>query len=887
MKIKFHSLSIASLLLLTIAVSFTSCSTKKNTFTRRAFHNLIAHYNPYWNGYEAYKQGLRELDKQIKINYTEILPVVDYGTLQDAQAINSYMDRAIEKASKVAQRHSMFFERRERVRRVPDSYILIGKAHFYKHDYFNARLTFEYVATRYERQPIRFNAHLWQARTAIMLREFERSVTILDNLQNQVRRSDFPRELPREIPVVYAMHYMGLADYEAAKPHLRKAAELSRDKDFKARLYYILGQIHQQEGAFAEASRWYERVISQNPNYDMRFSAIMRQAECFDSSRGSSRQLIADLNKLLRDKKNEEYHDQIHYALAQIALRENDQATAIEHLQKSVAASVSNDFQKVISARALAELYFAIPKYQDAYAYYDTTMQAIQFNHPDYSTLDQKTSALRELVQHLNVIELQDSLQMIAALPEAERNKIVDQIIAEYKAEQERIKREEEMLAQAEANFVPLPGRDPSRGRLQQVTGAGGGWYFYNPQTITFGQSEFRRLWGRRKLEDNWRLSDKRTYDDFDFADMLDPENDTIEGEGGGRRDDPLKKETYLKNIPDTPEKIEESNRQIAAAMYQLAYVFREGFRDYPKSADAFEAFLNRFPEHEQELNALYHLYTLYVLENNSAKADQYRQIIINRFPDSEYAAILSDPEYFDKIEAENRKVHLLYEDTYRAFESGQNRMVVIYSNEAESTYPKSELLPKFAFLRAMAKGRMNSEDTLIYQLQRFIAAYSSSEIVPLAQEMLATFGIEGFGEDELSLTGNPDAPEPEKPSIYSFKPDQNHFFVVIVNHNSINVDATRIRISDFNTNNYKLANLTINAVLIDSDHQMISVSNFRGKDIAMAYYGAITRNDYVFSSQLRRESNYFVISSDNYPIFYADKRIETYMKFFNEHYVK
>ncbi|HHN48362.1 MAG TPA: tetratricopeptide repeat protein [Bacteroidales bacterium] len=422
---------------------------------------------------------------------------------------------------------------------------------------------------------------------------------------------------------------------------------------------------------------------------------------------------------------------------------------------------------------------------------------------------------------------------------------------------------------------------------MQQVTGAGGGWYFYNPQAITFGQSEFRRLWGKRKLEDNWRLSDKRTYDDFGLDDMLDPENDTIDGERGGRRDDPLKRETYLKNIPDTPEKIEESNRQIAAAMYQLAYVFREGFRDYPKSADAFEAFLNRFPEHEQELNALYHLYTLYVLENNSAKADQYRQTIIDRYPDSEYASILSDPEYFDKIEAEKRKVHLLYEDTYRAFESGQNRMVVIYSNEAESTYPKSELLPKFAFLRAIAKGRMNNEDTLIFQLQRFIAAHSSSEIVPLAQEMLATFGIEGFGEDELSLTGDPDAPEPEKPSIYSFKPDQNHFFVVIVNHNSINVDATRIRISDFNTNNYKLANLTINAVLIDSDHQMISVSNFRGKDIAMAYYGAITRNDYVFSSQLRRESNYFVISSDNYPIFYADKSIETYMKFFNEHYVK
>jgi tetratricopeptide (TPR) repeat protein len=210
------------LLLLIVAVSAVSCSTKKNTFTRRAFHNLTSHYNTYWNGNEAYKQGLRELDNQIQTDYTKILPVVDYGTLQQVQSINSHLDRAIEKASKVVQKHSMFFQRKEHVRRVPDSYMLIGKSYFYKQDYYNARQTFEFVAKQYERQPIRFDAQLWQARTAIKLKEFERSVTMLENLQSQVRRQDFPNDLSSEIPLVYAQHYMAQEDYQNAIPFLKK-----------------------------------------------------------------------------------------------------------------------------------------------------------------------------------------------------------------------------------------------------------------------------------------------------------------------------------------------------------------------------------------------------------------------------------------------------------------------------------------------------------------------------------------------------------------------------------------------------------------------------------------------------------------------------------------
>jgi len=100
-------------LLIAVAVA---CSTKKNTFIRRAYHNLSAHYNTYWNGNESLKDGIADLKTSARDNYGKILLVNNYGTEADASKLNPAMDRAIAKASLVIQRHSMVFNKKERVK---------------------------------------------------------------------------------------------------------------------------------------------------------------------------------------------------------------------------------------------------------------------------------------------------------------------------------------------------------------------------------------------------------------------------------------------------------------------------------------------------------------------------------------------------------------------------------------------------------------------------------------------------------------------------------------------------------------------------------------------------------------------------------------------------
>ena len=77
------------------------CSTKKNTFRTRAYHNVTSRYNIYFNGREAYKNGVKTLEKNYKEPFNDILPVFFYKDQTLFSGISGDMNKAYEKAGKV------------------------------------------------------------------------------------------------------------------------------------------------------------------------------------------------------------------------------------------------------------------------------------------------------------------------------------------------------------------------------------------------------------------------------------------------------------------------------------------------------------------------------------------------------------------------------------------------------------------------------------------------------------------------------------------------------------------------------------------------------------------------------------------------------------------
>ena len=70
----------------------SSCSTKKNTGFRRAYHNMTTRYNVYWNGMNSLNEGAQSIQQDVVNNYNEIIRVYNYGTKQEAQRVYPTME---------------------------------------------------------------------------------------------------------------------------------------------------------------------------------------------------------------------------------------------------------------------------------------------------------------------------------------------------------------------------------------------------------------------------------------------------------------------------------------------------------------------------------------------------------------------------------------------------------------------------------------------------------------------------------------------------------------------------------------------------------------------------------------------------------------------------
>ena len=863
-----------------------ACSTKKNTFIRRAYHNLSAHYNTYWNGNESLKDGIADLGKNVQDNYTHVLPVANYGTESDAVRLNAAMERAIAKASIVIQRHSMVFGKRERVKWIDDSYMLIGKAYFYKHDYTAAKRTFDFVMRQYNYNPIQYDAMLWQARTLLQQKKYSDAGSVLDLLQSKIETEKVPFNVKRDISLVYADYFILQKNYAPAKEYLIQGITLNNRKKVQARLYFILGQIADQEKNLAKATEYYSKVIKSSPSYELAFNARINLANSFDIHTGDKRNIEKGLVKMSKEFKNKDFRDQIYYALAQLAFKENDDSLGIRYLRLSVAASVKNDFQKTTSALNLAEIYYGHQNYRLAQAYYDSTMQFLPKEYPNYEALTVKTATLTALVKNLVIVQTEDSLQRLAKLTAAELASVIDKMIEDFK-KAEQLKRNKEALespvGDVGGNYRTTMENAPSSG--------GGGWYFYNTSAMSFGYTEFLKKWGRRKLEDNWRLSNKRpVYADETLAETEASES-TKSDTAKAVSTDMRSRKTYLQNIPLTADMMQSSNDRIAAALFNLGFIYLEGLDDVPKSISAFENLLKRYPKDKNALKAAYQLFLTYKAIPDSVKAEKYRTMIVNNYPESDYARIITDPNYNIELQAKKNRIFTLYSETYRAFTKAQYKTVIIYSNEAIATYRDKDLLPKFEYLRALSLGKTESTDTMLIALRKLVKAYPGSEITPMAQSILSTNVrpqvVTNQEAEFYPASDSLNKADSLLSNMYSFAPNSSHFYAILLDSKSANVSALSIRITDYIAKYFSADNLSVNTITLDEEGQMITVSSFRNMTKAMNFYQAIKQDTYVFPKSDDPSYKQFIISTDNYPVFSRDKNPEGYLRFFKRFYLK
>jgi tetratricopeptide (TPR) repeat protein len=845
------------------------------------YHNLTAHYNTYFNGNESLKEGRKELRKKVVDDYNEVLPIEKLGTEKDAQSIFPQMDKAIEKGVKTVSQHSMYFRNVEYCRWIDDAYMMIGKAYFYKQDYEMAGRTFDFVMKRYRQNDIRYEAMIWLARNHTRKEEFDQALSVLDMVNERLESGKMPKKYSRHLATAFAEHYISQNNYPPAIEHLLKAIPLAKGKTEKNRLRFILAQIYQGTGQLAEATELYAKVIRKNPPYEMAFRAMINRAKCYDAASGDSKAIEKQLNKMLTDDKNKDYLDQIYFALAELAMKRKDEPKVIEYLSLSVQNSVSNDYQKGLSSLYLADIYFEKPKYKPAQAYYDSAVQYLPKDYDNYESIEAKSLVLNELVGYILTVETEDSLQRLAGMTEKERDAVITKKIAEIQ-EKERLARMNEGAMRQGLGFIEQANRERNLNAA-----SGGNWYFYNPTALSFGFTEFTKKWGRRKLEDNWRLSNKTPVADFG-------DDPALAGDSTGSDStatvitDPKDKNYYLQYIPLTEEKMAASHAKIKEALYKLGLLYDERFNDLPKAILAFDTLIDRYPSDSvYVLKASYQLYRLYAEQGQSGLSDSFRNKIISEYPESDYAKIILDPDYYKKLAEEMGTEKRLYSQAYLAFHSGDHSTVLRLADEAKKSYEDKELIPRFLFLEALTLGKTQNVGTMKTGLESLVSAYPSHAVTPLAKDILIRLNGGDSAVISTDQTLSQSSGPATLPTLYTPDPGAIHLYVMVADIKNTNINALKIRFSDFNQKFFSLDKLTVSNLFLDDTHQMITVSNFKGGESAMKYYNTVKDNAYVNSQLEGSKYDQFIISVGNYPTLYRDKSVEAYLKFFREHYLK
>lgn len=774
-----HRHSIAILLSIALAVlGVSSCSTQKNTAGTRRYHAITAHFNAMYNGEVAFDEGVDAQEKGHKDNYNELLPVFVVSDSKTAKIGKSNFETAILKAEKAIKKHSIkhkpkrpqgkmtpkqyaFYNQREFNPYLKKAWLMFADAQFRQGEFIDAAASYNYIIRLYANDPeVNSVARARLARCYVLL-EWPYDA---EDVFNKIKRDSITVLGQRERDASYAAYLIYNRQYKEALPLVVKTARYTKGKQSKARLYFLAGQLSRTEGNNKEAYKWLKKCIKLNPTYELAFNARILQTEVL--AKGQGKAMIKRLQRMTKSPGNADYLDQIYYAMGNIYLASADTLHTIYSWKKGIEESKQNGYAKAVLCQRLGELHWERNNYIDARECYDQLVSLMDKENEQYAEVQRRTKALDEIEPHLSAVKLQDSLQVLAKLPEKEYLAVIDRVIEELKQkEKEQAKKEAENNIQG--GNRPNPTAANANSNTPQRAGANrgnqqGAFYFYNPQAVMQGKQEFQRRWGKRANEDNWRRSNKAAVrsdsdEGYDYAadDSLANadlgEIGSMDGEGGlsdeeqalkdSLANDPHHREYYLKQIPFTEEQVEASNKLIVDGLYNGGVIMMEKIENFPLARKTLYRVVTDFQDFDKMDDVYYHLFLLAMREDNAEDTAYYRQMLQASFPESKLTATVSNPRY---LEIAYNGTHLedsLYADTYAAYKEG--RYYTVDQNFAESTtdFPEGRHRGKFLFVHAMKQLYTGQREQFLEEMKELVKSFSKDEISEMASAIVK--GIE------------------------------------------------------------------------------------------------------------------------------------------------
>lgn len=905
-----------------ISLGLSSCNSQKETVASRNMQNLTAHFNILYNATEIVNESERNIQMAHSDDFDRIISVFKEPNESSSQSELAKLDQAILKANTIANEKSQS-------KYVDDAYFLIGKSNHLKSNFYNAVEFFDYVYQNYPKEnEIKQASLAWKTRSLIASDRLEEAYNSIDSALKYINTEK------KSVANIYAtkaqLHIYAKEDAQAIEM-LKKAINAKTSKQNKIRWTYLLAQLQQINGEAEDAFQNYSKVLKSNASFEMAFNAKLSAINLKNKLDKNSQNRTKQIANLLKDSKNTDFLDQIYFQIANSYAEENNLEKAIENYNNSISKSTKNVIQKGLAYLKLAEIYFKENDYVKSKAYYDSTLVALPSIYPDYAQIKKKAENIELLADRLSIIAKEDTLQYLAKLPENERDKKINDLV-----EVEIIKAQAKLENNQSGATVANPSGNSSGNSK---------FYFNNSIAINQGIIDFKKSWGTRKLEDNWRRSQKSAADISNtLANNQEPSNDPFKdiNQVNTVIDKDSLKQVLVKSIPLSVEMKKASDEKIGSALYDIANYYRDVSNDTLEAVKTYEKLLQRFPEDPNKLAVYYNLYRLYK-STNIETSEQYKNILLKNFPDSPFAKIILDPDYDQRNDEKEVAFNQFYNEVYNLYTKKKYSELINLISEKKSGEEKAPA--QLAYLNSLALGHLEKLDKLEESFKNIIDSHPDDQlIVPLIKIQLAfidsnrtemasrpvalldneTVENSVFMEpvNEELVVKNPIINSPaieEKPiqkeekkveenakaviqepkkettknnpepidTYFEMDEQGDYYFIVNVSDPTLNLSSSRFGIGQFNRVNFSGNSIRHQLKSIADQNQLIFVGPLSGKDAAQSYFDQIRPLLKDIIKIPASKYNTFLISDNNLTKINDLETLERYLEFYKKNFNK
>ena len=739
--------------LLGIVCLIVACSTKRNSFLSRNSHALSTKYNILYNGGIALDNGITELKGTYFDNYWERLPVErmqpDQPEFADGQLKNANFERAEEKAIKAIQKHSMNIDGGEQNPQMDEAHLLLGKARYYDRRYVPALEAFNYVLYKYPSSDKIQEVKVWREKTNMRM---ENDALAVKNLRNLLSEIKFKDQIYADANAALAQAFLNLEETDSAVVRLRRATHFTKSNEEKARYRFIAAQLYEELGLKDSAIVAYQDVINMKRKSPRIYviQAHAAQAKYFDYKKSDTIPFLKKYNDLLEDRENRPFLDIINHQMALFYDKQGKPQQAKKYYGKSLDAMSKDKYLNASNYRNLADIYFDEAKYVTAGKYYDSTMVHLKPRTREFNTIKKKRENLVDVIKYEGVAMRNDSIINVVKMSHPQQVAYYEEYIAKLRKQEEEKAILEEKRKDLESRNAGVFGDDvASAGNVARSSkaapseiaqtgaspGTGGGtFYFYNPSTVAYGKTEFRKIWGERKYSQTWRYSrSKQTISTSDAEDLSPEQLKAIESEKAAA-DARFTPEFYIAQLPTQKTEIDSISTERNFAYYQLGVIYKEKFKEYERAADKLELLLANNPEERLILPSLYNLYKIYEIINPSKMVAMKNQIL-SQYPDSRYAQIVGNTSATGEAALTPEAA---YSKLYRMFEKGDLRTVLTELELAIDQYTGEETVSKFELLKAHTIGKLQGLTAYRTALNYVALSYPNQDEGKAAERILA-----------------------------------------------------------------------------------------------------------------------------------------------------